>query len=104
MRISVTCPFCGKKGSLPDAMRGQRVKCANCHQPFVVGGTTKPAAQPAAGLLAALLDDDEARSEVRPLPLASTRRSVQPEPSGSPSPAVYVGIGIGGFCLSCSQS
>ena len=36
MRISVTCPFCDKKGTLPEAMRGQRIKCAGCHQPFVV--------------------------------------------------------------------
>jgi S1-C subfamily serine protease len=97
MRISVICPSCKKTGTLPEAMRGQRVKCAGCHQPFVVN-VPKPEAKSSPGLLAAMLEDDGGAAVVRPLPIASTRRSSQPEPSSSTSPAVYAAIGIAGVC------
>src|ERR1017187_9817022 len=97
MRIPVTCPFCEKKGTLPEAMRGQRIKCAGCHKPFVVPAP-KSGAKPSTGLLAAMLDEDEGADAIQPLPLASTRRSAQPEPSSSTPLPVYAAIGIGGVC------
>ena len=97
MRILVICPSCANKGTLPEAMRGQRIKCARCHESFVVG-TLKPEAKSSPGLLAAMLEEDGGAVVVRPVPLASTRRSAQPEPSSSTSPAVYAAIGIGGVC------
>ena len=96
MRIHVTCPFCARKGTLPEAMRGQRVKCAGCHQPFLVAAP-KFGPKQSTETLAAMLEEDRAAA-VRPLPLASTRRSVQPELARATSPAAYAAIGIGGVC------
>jgi hypothetical protein len=97
MRIPVACPYCQKRGTLPEAMRGQRVTCAGCHQPFVVPAP-KSSPKPFTGMLAAMLEEDRGGDVVRPLPLASTRRSALSEPARSTSPAVYAAIGMGGVC------
>jgi S1-C subfamily serine protease len=97
MRISVTCPFCDKNGTLPDAMRGQRIKCAGCHQPFVVGPSNSEMRLPAA-LDMAVREEDHGTYEVRSLRRASTDPSLQPAPSSSTSIPVYVGLGIGAMC------
>jgi hypothetical protein len=97
MRIAVTCPFCAQKGKLPDAMRGQRKKCAGCHQPFAVPAL-KPAERPPARPLAAMLDEDEAPYHVRPLPIASYRSSAQAGAPHSTPLATYAAIALGGVC------
>ncbi len=97
MRISVTCPSCKKKGTLPEAMRGQRIKCGGCHQPFVVDAP-KSEAQPSKGALAAMLEDDDRPYDVQPLRRGSTRQSQQAAASTSTSPMIYAGLGIGGVC------
>jgi S1-C subfamily serine protease len=97
MRIPVTCPFCTKKGTLPEAMGGQRVKCAGCHRAFVVGAT-KSVAKPPSGLLAALVDDDETADDDRPLRLEPRRQTARTERPHSSATAAYAGIAVGGVC------
>jgi S1-C subfamily serine protease len=97
MRIPVTCPYCEKKGTLPEAMRGQRIKCAGCHQAFVVAAA-KSEAKPSAASLAAMLNEDQDTYDVRPLRRASGRQSPQSVPSSSMSPTAYAGIGVGAVC------
>jgi len=97
MRIAVTCPFCDKKGTLPEAMRGQRIRCAGCHQPFVVSAP-KTVAKPSAGLLAAIPEEDHGAYTVQPLRRRSTHQAPHPARSSSAPPPVYVGLGIGAVC------
>ena len=97
MRITVTCPICKKTGTLPDAMRGLRITCARCHQPFVVPAP-EAAAKASVGSLAAMLEEDEAANHVGLLPLAPTRRSTQQAPAHPTPLAAYAGIAIGGVC------
>ena len=37
MAITVKCPKCGKKGSLPDGSTGRKARCGKCQTVFVVG-------------------------------------------------------------------
>ena len=97
MRISVTCPFCDKNGTLPAAMRGQRIKCAGCHQPFVVGPSNSET-RLSATLDTAVPEEDQGTYDVRSLRRASTEESPQPAPSSTSSITVFVGLGIGAVC------
>ena len=96
MRIAVICPSCKKTGTLPEAMRAARQVCRLSST--VRGERTETRSEIPPGLLAAMLEDDGGAAVVRPLPLASTRRSAQPEPSSSAPTAVYAAIGISGVC------
>jgi hypothetical protein len=97
MRIPVTCPFCKKQGTVPEAMSGKRVTCRGCHRSFAVGAS-KCEPKPSTGLLAAMLDDDGGAYDVQPLRRVSTNPSRQSVPSSAMSPTVYAGLGIGAVC------
>jgi S1-C subfamily serine protease len=97
MRISVTCPFCDQTGEIPEAMRGQRIKCAHCHQQFMVS-LSKAERTTAPRLHGEALDLDPATYDVRSLRRASTDRSPETVSAGSTSTTVYVGLGIGAVC------
>ena len=45
MPISVACPSCQARYSLPDAMRGKRAKCKKCQTGFAIDeALSEPAA------------------------------------------------------------
>jgi hypothetical protein len=46
MPVSVTCPSCGHRAAVPDALAGKVVRCPKCGDKFRV---TKPGSAPAAG-------------------------------------------------------
>lgn len=98
MRISVICPSCDKTGTLPEAMRGQRVTCRGCHHPFMVGIAT-PAPKPSTASHAAVLDDDDDMPyDIQPLRRTSTRSSTSAAQTSSVPATLFVGLGIGAAC------
>jgi hypothetical protein len=94
MRIPVICPSCGKNGTLPETMRGHRIKCPGCHQPFVVSAANA-GTQSLTGLHAAMTeDDDDQPYDVRPLRRASTHQARAATSQATPT-TLFVGLGIG---------
>jgi hypothetical protein len=94
MRIPVTCPSCGKNGTLPETMRSQRIKCPGCQQPFVVS-PANAGAQSLAGLHATMSeDDDDQPYDVRPLRRASTHQARAATSEATPT-TLFLGLGIG---------
>ena len=38
--VSVTCPSCGEKGSLPDHLIGKKIRCQKCGKSFLAGSSS----------------------------------------------------------------
>jgi hypothetical protein len=72
MPFATVCPSCDARLTAPDAVRGKKVKCKKCGDPFVA----RPAAEPD--------DDDEARPAKSP---ARSRRADEDSPPRKPSKA-----------------
>ena len=81
MRISVTCPSCDKQGTLPEAMRGQRVTCAGMPSSIYGWLSTPAPKRPTASHAAVLDDDDDMPYDIQPLRRAAARSSSQASPS-----------------------
>lgn len=48
MPIFIPCPGCHTQHSLPDMLRGKRVRCKVCQRPFVVDAAAPSSAPPVA--------------------------------------------------------
>src|SRR5437879_1053228 len=46
MPVVITCPACGRKARVPDAMRGLSVRCPACNATFAVAADGPSAAEP----------------------------------------------------------
>ncbi|MBV9126137.1 MAG: hypothetical protein JO112_22535 [Planctomycetes bacterium] len=71
MSIQAACPHCGTAFNLNDALRGKKVRCRECHEPFVVGG---PAAATAAEPEELKLEEVEPEPTARPVRSRPARR------------------------------
>ncbi|TWU45588.1 hypothetical protein Q31b_07630 [Novipirellula aureliae] len=48
MALVLTCTKCGQRLSIPDELRGRRVRCPKCSESHLVGEKKKAATSPAA--------------------------------------------------------
>lgn len=75
MAIQSKCPGCGETGSVPDTLKGKKVRCKSCQQVFVAGSN----------LRAAPSDDDVL--DVTPVERPSSIRGKSSGSSAAPRPA-----------------
>ena len=90
--LTVNCPCCGNKESIPDSAAGRRRICSNCGTPFVVGAAPAPpppAPEPIAETVEEVI-------ELVPVPSAPPPRKKQPPPprrQRQPAPEEHAGVG-----------
>ncbi len=101
MAISILCPGCSVRLSVPDAAAGANVGCPQCAMRMLVPLPTPVSAEkPRRIRPVAVREDDEDEEATRPQkPRESRDRSRRKKKKAADNTGIWIGVGVGGFII-----